>query len=85
VGLISWMIVGAIAGLLARWIVPGSGPGGFVITVLLGMAGASFGGFLVGVLGGTGPTGFNVWSILVATLGAVMLLLVYGMIARRTT
>jgi uncharacterized membrane protein YeaQ/YmgE (transglycosylase-associated protein family) len=84
VGLISWIVVGFIAGLLARWILPGSGPGGLVITILLGMVGASVGGFLVGIIGGTGATGFNVWSILVATLGAVVLLFLYNLIARRT-
>ncbi len=83
-GLISWIAVGLIAGLLAKWIMPGSGPGGFVITVLIGMAGASIGGFIVRLLGGTGATGFNVWSILVATLGAIVLLFVYGLISRRT-
>ncbi len=82
VGLISWILVGAIAGLLAKRIVPGPDPGRFIVTVLLGMAGASVGGFVVGVLGGSGTTGFNVWSVLVATLGAVLLLYVYGLIAR---
>ncbi len=83
-GLISWVVVGAIAGFLARRIVPGPDPGRFVVTVLLGMAGASVGGFVVGVLGGSGATGFNVWSVLVATLGAVVLLYLYGLIARQT-
>jgi len=83
-GLISWIIVGTIAGMLARWVTPGEEPVGFVVTVLLGMAGASVGGFVVGILGGTGATGFNPWSILVATLGAVLLLFVYGFIARRS-
>ena len=82
-GLISWILVGAIAGVLAKWIMPGEGPGGFIITIILGMAGASIGGFVVGVLGGTGATGFNIWSILVATLGAIILLFAYGLIARR--
>jgi uncharacterized membrane protein YeaQ/YmgE (transglycosylase-associated protein family) len=84
-GLVSWVIVGALAGLLAKWIMPGSGPGGFLVTVLLGMAGASIGGFFVGILGGTGATGFNIWSILVATFGAVILLFVYGLITRRSS
>lgn len=84
-GLISWIVIGLIAGLLAKWIMPEEGPGGLIITVLLGMAGASVGGFVVSLLGGTGATGFNVWSILVATLGAVILLFLYGLIARRTT
>ena len=83
-GLISWIVVGAIAGLLTKRIVPGPDPGRFIVTVLLGMAGASVGGFVVGVLGGSGATGFNVWSVLVATLGAVILLYLYGWIARQT-
>ena len=82
-GIISWVVVGLTAGLLARWIMPGSGPAGFFITALIGMAGASIGGFIVRLLGGTGATGFNVWSILVATLGAIILLFIYGLIARR--
>ena len=82
VGLISWILVGAIAGMLAKRIVPGPDPGRFIVTVLLGMAGASVGGFVVGVLGGSGTTGFNVWSVLAATLGAVLLLYIYGLIAR---
>ena len=83
-GLISWIVVGAIAGLLAKWIMPGDGPGGFIITIILGMAGASVGGFVVSIIGGTGATGFNIWSVLVATLGAIILLYLYGLINRRT-
>ena len=83
-GIISWILVGLIAGLLAKWLMPDSGPGGFILTVLIGIAGASLGGFIVGILGGSGATGFNVWSILVATLGAIVLLFLYGLIARRT-
>jgi uncharacterized membrane protein YeaQ/YmgE (transglycosylase-associated protein family) len=80
--IISWAVVGLIAGLLARWIMPGSGPAGFIITALIGMAGASIAGFIVRLLGGAGATGFNVWSILIATLGAIILLFVYGLMAR---
>ncbi|MDQ3237650.1 MAG: GlsB/YeaQ/YmgE family stress response membrane protein [Actinomycetota bacterium] len=83
-GLISWIVIGLIAGLLARWIMPGSEPGGLIVTTILGMAGASIGGFLVGLLGGSGATGFNVWSIVVATFGAVVLLFLYGLISRQT-
>jgi uncharacterized membrane protein YeaQ/YmgE (transglycosylase-associated protein family) len=82
--IISWVVVGFIAGLLAKWFMPGAGPGGFIVTVLIGMAGASLGGFILRLLGGTGATSFNVWSILVATLGAIILLFFYGLIARRT-
>jgi uncharacterized membrane protein YeaQ/YmgE (transglycosylase-associated protein family) len=82
--LISWIGIGLVAGLLARWLMPGSGPGGLLVTTILGMAGASIGGFLVGFIGGTGPTGFTVWSILVATFGAAVLLFLYSPITRRT-
>jgi uncharacterized membrane protein YeaQ/YmgE (transglycosylase-associated protein family) len=83
VGLLLWIVLGLIAGLLVGRIMPGSGPGDFVITALLGMAGASVGGFVVGLLGGTGATGFNVWSVPVATLGAVFLLLLYDLVTRQ--
>ncbi len=79
-GLISWIVVGAIAGLLAKWIMPGEGPGGVIVTIILGMAGASVGGFVMNIIGGTGATGFNVWSIAVATFGAIVLLLLYNLI-----
>jgi uncharacterized membrane protein YeaQ/YmgE (transglycosylase-associated protein family) len=80
VGIISWIVVGLIAGLLARFLLPGDDHGGLILTTLIGMAGAVVGGALIGVLGGAGATGFNVWSILVATLGAVMLLFVYRLL-----
>jgi uncharacterized membrane protein YeaQ/YmgE (transglycosylase-associated protein family) len=80
VGIISWIVVGLIAGLLAKLLLPGDDPGGLIITTLVGMAGAVVGGVLIGVFGGVGATGFNIWSILVATLGAVVLLLVYRLI-----
>ena len=83
-GLISWIVVGLIAGLLARWITPGPDPGGIIVTVLVGMAGASVGGLLVRILGGAGATGLNIWSILVATIGALLLLFLYNLVARRT-
>lgn len=83
-GLISWVMVGLIAGLLAKWMMPGPDPGGIIVTVLIGMAGASVGGFVVGILGGSGATGFNIWSVLVATLGAVILLFIYRALIHRT-
>ena len=82
-GLLSWIVVGLIAGLLAKWIMPGPDPGGIIVTLLIGMAGASVGGFIAWILGGTGATGFNVLSILVATLGAIVLLFIYRLVARR--
>ncbi len=79
-----WIVVGLIAGLLAKWIIPGPDPGGIIVPILIGVAGASIGGFIVWILVGSGVAGFNVWSILGATLGAVILLALYRLVARRT-
>ena len=83
--IISWVLVGLLAGLLAKLLMAGDDPGGIIMTILIGVAGAFVGGFVVSLLGGTGITGFNVWSILVATLGAIILLAVYRLVARRAT
>jgi uncharacterized membrane protein YeaQ/YmgE (transglycosylase-associated protein family) len=83
-GPISWIVVGAITGLVARRIVPGPDPGRFIVTLILGMAGASLGGFAAGVLGGSGTTSFDIWTVLVATLGAVMALYLYGLVVKQT-
>ena len=83
-GLLSWVVVGAVVGLVARGTVPGPDPGRLFVSVILGMAGASSGGFVVGVIGGSGSAGFSVWSVLAATLGAVLTLRLYGLIASRT-
>ncbi len=81
IGVISWIIIGIIAGILGKLIMPGRDPGGFLLTVVIGMAGALIGGFLVRLFGAVGVTGFNFWSILVATLGAVVLLAIYRLVA----
>ena len=81
-GIVSWILVGFIAGLLAKLLLPGDDPGGLIVTTVIGMVGAVVGGILIGILGGAGATGFNVWSILVATLGAIILLFVYQLFAR---
>ena len=81
IGIISWIIVGLIAGILGKLIMPGRDPGGFLLTIVIGMVGALVGGFVVRLLGDTGVTGFNIWSIIVATLGAVILLALYRLIA----
>jgi uncharacterized membrane protein YeaQ/YmgE (transglycosylase-associated protein family) len=82
-GILAWIVVGLIAGLLARLVLPGDDPGGIIITILIGIAGAFVGGFVFSIFGGTGMTGFNLWSILVATVGAIILLLIYRLIAGR--
>src|SRR5215210_6562617 len=81
IGIISWIVIGLIAGILGKLIMPGRDPGGFVLTIVIGMIGALVGGFVVQLLGGAGLTGFNLWSILVATLGAIILLALYRLFA----
>jgi uncharacterized membrane protein YeaQ/YmgE (transglycosylase-associated protein family) len=81
IGILSWIVVGLIAGVLAKLIMPGRNPGGFLLTIVIGMIGALVGGFVVQLLGGTGLTGFSIWSILVATLGSIILLAIYRLFA----
>jgi uncharacterized membrane protein YeaQ/YmgE (transglycosylase-associated protein family) len=80
-GILAFIVVGLVAGLLAKLILPGDDPGGLIVTALIGIAGAFVGGFIVQFLGGAGVTGINIWSILVATLGAVILLAIYRLFA----
>ena len=84
-GILALIIVGLIAGILAKLVMPGRDPGGLILTAIIGIAGAFVGGFVVSFLGGAGVTGINIWSILVATLGAVILLAIYRMFAGRRT
>jgi len=80
-GLLSWIIVGGLAGLLAQSLV-GDGRSGCLMTVILGVVGAFIGGFVMSLFGFGGVNGFNIWSILVATVGAAILLAI-GRAVRR--
>ncbi len=83
-GILGWIVVGLIAGLVAKAIVPGKAPGGIVLTILLGIGGALLGGFLAVALGFGGKVqSFDLYTIVVAVLGAVLILVVYSMIAGR--
>ena len=77
-GIIAWIVIGLIAGALGKLIMPGDDPGGIIVTALIGMVGAIVGGFIVQGLLGLG--GGFIWSILVATLGAIVLLAIYRLI-----
>ncbi len=80
-GILSWIVVGLIAGVIAKLLLPGRDPGGCIITMLIGIAGAILGGFIVGLfVGGDVVTGVNVTTILVAVLGAIVLLLLYRLL-----
>lgn len=76
-GILSWIILGLIAGMLAKWLMPGKDGGGFIITTLLGIAGAFVGGFLGSLIGLGGMDGLSLGSIVTATAGAFILLFVY--------
>jgi len=73
-GIIAWIIFGLIAGVLAKIIMPGRDPGGFFVTILIGIAGALLGGFIGSGLGFGNVTGFNLGSFVLAVLGAIILL-----------
>ncbi len=77
------IVVGLIAGVLAKWIMPGPDPGGIIVTILIGIAGAFVGGFIVQSLGGPALTNVGITPILISTLGAVLLLAVYRLVTRR--
>lgn len=82
-GFIGWIVVGLIAGALAKWIMPGKDPGGFLVTILIGIAGGVLGGFIssrIG-LGGSG----NIVNILIATAGAIVLLWLYRVVKSRSS
>ncbi|MBV8748166.1 MAG: GlsB/YeaQ/YmgE family stress response membrane protein [Candidatus Eremiobacteraeota bacterium] len=84
--LLSWLIVGLVAGFLAKYVVPGEGPGGILGDLIIGIIGAFIGGWVFNAFGHTGTTGLNLWSILVAFVGAVILLFILRAITgRRTT
>ena len=76
-GILSWILMGLIVGVLAKFIMPGKDPGGIIITILIGIAGSFVGGFIGSFLGFGPVTGFNVGSLLLAIGGAVLLLILY--------
>lgn len=73
--IIAWIVLGLVAGFIASKIVNKTGEG-MVIDIVLGVVGAVVGGFLFNTFGAAGVTGFNVWSVLVAVVGAVVVLVI---------
>lgn len=86
-GIIGWIILGLLAGALAKAILPGDDPGGIIITTIVGVVGALVGGFVAKVLGFGDPIDeFFDWSTwLAAIIGAIVLLLIYRAIVGRNT
>jgi len=83
-GILSWIIFGLIAGAVAKLLMPGRDPGGWIVTMLLGIAGAFVGGFIGrAIWGSPGVTGFDLSSFGLAVLGAIVLLALYRLIVGR--
>ncbi len=81
-GIFSWVIMGLIVGVLAKWIMPGKDPGGIIVTICIGIAGAFVGGFIGSFLGIGSVSGFNMVSFLLSIGGAILLLILYRVIKR---
>ena len=81
-GILSWVVFGFIAGLIARWLTPGKGPQGCLITSVLGITGAAIGGWIGTQLGLGTVHGFDIRSFFLAVLGAMLVLLGYSLLQR---
>lgn len=80
--IIAWIVLGLIAGALAKLLMPGPDPGGIFVTIIIGIVGAVIGGFISTALGFGDVSGLNLPSILIAVLGSVVLLIIYRMVRR---
>ena len=80
-GILTWILFGLVVGVIAKLLMPGRDPGGFVITILLGIAGALFGGFIGRAMGFYGDNQGAGW--IMSILGAIVLLALYRMMVRR--
>lgn len=79
-GILAWILFGLVVGVIAKLLMPGRDPGGFIVTILVGIAGAVLGGFIGRAMGFYGPDESAGWII--SILGAMLLLFLYRMVAR---
>ncbi|HEX6386567.1 MAG TPA: GlsB/YeaQ/YmgE family stress response membrane protein [Anaerolineae bacterium] len=82
--IIVWIIIGGLAGWIASMIMGRDAQMGAVANIVVGIVGALIGGFIMNQFGAAGTTGFNLYSLLVAILGAVVLLFIVGLVQRAT-
>ncbi len=82
-GILSWIAMGLIVGSIAKLIMPGKDPGGLIITILLGIAGAFLGGWIGSKLGIGTVDAFGLKSILIATGGAIVILFLYRLLFKK--
>jgi uncharacterized membrane protein YeaQ/YmgE (transglycosylase-associated protein family) len=79
--ILAWIVVGLVAGAIAKLLMPGNDPGGFILTILLGIAGAIVGGFIAVALNiSNGIDDFDIGTIVLAVLGAMLLLAAYRLV-----
>lgn len=84
-GILSWILFGLIAGVIAKFVLPGKDPGGIIVTILLGIGGGLLGGWLgSSVFSSTGVTGFNLASFAWAVGGSLLLLVIYRAVFHRS-
>ncbi len=84
-GIISWIIIGALAGWLASIITGNNAKMGAGKNIIVGILGAFIGGFIMNLIGDVGFTGFNIWSLIVAVIGSVILLLIINAVTKNKT
>ena len=81
-GLLSWFVLGLVVGIIAKFFMPGKDPGGFVLTIILGITGAFGGGFIGSRIGFGAVSDFNLLSLMIASAGAILLLTIYRVLKR---
>jgi uncharacterized membrane protein YeaQ/YmgE (transglycosylase-associated protein family) len=84
-GILLWIVFGLIAGIVAKFAMPGRDPGGIIVTILLGIGGAVVGGFIATTFGFGGMNGFDIRSLMIAIGGAVLLLVGYRLVTSGVT
>ena len=81
--ILTWIILGLVAGLIAKFVMPGNDSGGLIVTIIVGIAGAVIGGFVASALGFGAVSGVNLRSVVIAAIGAFALLFALRMLKRR--
>lgn len=82
-GILSWILLGLVAGALGKYFTPGDDPNGWIVTIVLGVLGAMVGGWIGTQLGVGSVTGFNLGSLVIAVGGTVVVLLGYRLVAKK--
>jgi uncharacterized membrane protein YeaQ/YmgE (transglycosylase-associated protein family) len=84
-GILSWILLGLVAGALAKFIMPGKDPGGIIVTILIGIVGAILGGFLGKFVGLGSVESFDLGGIFIAMVGSILLLIIYRLVTKKSS